>query len=58
MQPYVQVIEYIQFLKEKVEKSEPGYPVVWNHESMKMMPWVMTDLIYLNFLQNVLMPKI
>lgn len=42
MQLYVQVIEYIQFLKEKVEKSESGYPV-WNQETIKMIPWVMTN---------------
>ncbi|KAK4479429.1 hypothetical protein RD792_014943 [Penstemon davidsonii] len=34
----LEVIEYIQFLQEKVNKYESSYDV-WNHEPAKMMPW-------------------
>ncbi|KAF5445344.1 hypothetical protein F2P56_034400 [Juglans regia] len=33
-----EVIEYIQFLQEKVEKYEGAYQG-WNHEPAKLMPW-------------------
>ncbi|KAF5445342.1 hypothetical protein F2P56_034400 [Juglans regia] len=34
-----EVIEYIQFLQEKVEKYEGAYQG-WNHEPAKLMPWM------------------
>ncbi|KAK8709913.1 hypothetical protein V6N13_060912 [Hibiscus sabdariffa] len=34
----LEVIEYIQFLQEKVEKYEGAYQG-WNHEPSKLMPW-------------------
>ncbi|CAK9147902.1 unnamed protein product [Ilex paraguariensis] len=34
----LEVIEYIQFLQEKVHKYEGSYPG-WNHEPPKLMPW-------------------
>ncbi|CAI9113386.1 OLC1v1013979C1 [Oldenlandia corymbosa var. corymbosa] len=34
----LEVIEYIQFLQEKVEKYEGPYPG-WNQEAPKLMPW-------------------
>jgi len=36
---YLQVIEYIQYLQEKVHKYEGPYQV-WNQEKEKMTPWV------------------
>lgn len=36
---FLQVIEYIQFLQEKVQKYEGSYQG-WNHEPEKLMPWV------------------
>ncbi|PPD69946.1 hypothetical protein GOBAR_DD33180 [Gossypium barbadense] len=40
----LEVIEYIQFLQEKVHKHERAYQG-WNHEPSKLMPWLlsMTD---------------
>ena len=35
----LQVIEYIQFLQEKVHKYEGSYQG-WSHEPAKLMPWV------------------
>ncbi|PKA46330.1 Transcription factor BIM2 [Apostasia shenzhenica] len=35
----LEVIEYIQFLQEKVQKYESLYPG-WNDENTKLMPWV------------------
>ncbi|KAJ6882007.1 transcription factor BIM1-like isoform X2 [Populus alba x Populus x berolinensis] len=34
----LEVIEYIQFLKEKVQKYEGSYQG-WNHETAKLVPW-------------------
>ncbi|KAJ8484999.1 hypothetical protein OPV22_017484 [Ensete ventricosum] len=34
----LEVIEYIQFLQEKVQKSESSYPG-WNQDNAKLMPW-------------------
>ena len=34
----LEVIEYIQFLQEKVHKYEGSFQG-WNHESAKLMPW-------------------
>jgi hypothetical protein len=34
----MQVIEYIRFLQEKVEKHEASQPE-WNQENAKIMPW-------------------
>lgn len=36
---FLQVIEYIQFLQEKVHKYEDPYQG-WSHEPPKIMPWV------------------
>ena len=36
---FLQVIEYIQFLQEKVHKYEGSYQG-WSHEPAKLMPWV------------------
>ncbi|XP_042397763.1 transcription factor BIM2-like isoform X1 [Zingiber officinale] len=35
----LEVIEYIQFLQEKVQKYESSFPG-WNQENPKLMPWV------------------
>lgn len=35
----LQVIEYIQFLQEKVQKYEGSY-IGWNQEATRLMPWV------------------
>jgi hypothetical protein len=42
----LQVIEYIKFLQEKVQKYESANPER-NHEDSKSMPWVLTLLYYL-----------
>ncbi|MQL86785.1 hypothetical protein Taro_019311 [Colocasia esculenta] len=34
----LEVIEYIQFLQEKVQKYESSYPE-WSHDNVKLMPW-------------------
>jgi len=34
----MQVIEYIRFLQEKVQKYEVSHPE-WNQENAKIMPW-------------------
>lgn len=39
----LQVIEYIQFLQEKVNRYESSYNV-WNQEPTKMMHWVSSNL--------------
>lgn len=39
----MQVIEYIQFLQEKVDKYEGSYQG-WNQEPPKLMPWVNPEL--------------
>jgi len=51
---FLQVIEYIQFLQEKVQKYEGSYQG-WNHEPEKLMPWVsfvfsFTSNICINYL--------
>lgn len=38
---FFQVVEYIQFLQEKVQKYEGSYQE-WNHEMAKLMPLVIT----------------
>jgi hypothetical protein len=35
----MQVIEYIRFLQEKVQKHEATFPE-WNQENAKILPWV------------------
>jgi hypothetical protein len=42
----LQVIEYIKFLQEKVQKYESANPER-SHEDSKSMPWVLTLLRYL-----------
>jgi len=38
----MQVIEYIRFLQEKVQKYEATFPE-WNQENAKMLPWVIAS---------------
>lgn len=38
---FLQVVEYIQFLQEKVQKYEGSYQE-WNHEMAKLVPLVIT----------------
>lgn len=38
----MQVIEYIRFLQEKVQKYESTFPE-WNQENAKMLPWVIAS---------------
>jgi len=40
----LQVIEYVQFLQEKVQKYESSYPG-WSDENAKLMPWVIFEAI-------------
>jgi hypothetical protein len=42
----LQVIEYVKFLQEKVQKFESANPER-NHKDSKSMPWVLTLLYYL-----------
>ena len=43
-----QVIEYIQYLQEKVTKYEGPYQG-WNHDPAKLMPWVIPFLLFTNY---------
>ncbi|CAD5189195.1 unnamed protein product [Musa acuminata subsp. malaccensis] len=45
----LEVIEYIQFLQEKVQKYESSYPG-WNQDNAKLMPWV--KVYYRSFWKN------
>ncbi|KAH6758514.1 hypothetical protein C2S51_018749 [Perilla frutescens var. frutescens] len=47
----LEVIEYIQFLQEKVNRFESSYNV-WNHEPSKMMPWQRNCHISEGFLER------
>jgi hypothetical protein len=39
LSPLLQVIEYIRFLQEKVQKYKTTFPE-WNQENAKILPWV------------------
>ncbi|KAJ8461303.1 hypothetical protein OPV22_034229 [Ensete ventricosum] len=45
----LEVIEYIRFLQEKVQKYESSYPG-WNQDNAKLMPWV--KVYYRSFWKN------
>lgn len=56
MQMFTQVIDYIQFLQEKVQKFEGSYPG-WNQEPSKLIPWVIPKFITISSMLFALKPK-
>lgn len=62
---YMQVIEYIRFLKEKLNMYEEPYQG-WSSEPRKLTPWVITfdpidkilalDFVYMNGNSHVIFP--
>ncbi|KAM7270750.1 hypothetical protein ACFE04_029964 [Oxalis oulophora] len=47
------VIEYVQFLQDKVQKYETPYQGCWNSEPMKLMPWRNSHWRVQNFAQTI-----